>query len=210
MPSLDVLLAFFTTALFLAAAPGPDIIFVLAQAALFGAGAGVATTAGLVTGVFFQTLAAALGVAALVAASPLAFNFIKLAGAAYLCRLAWLSFRAGASRADLSEKRFPGYWALYGRGVIMNVTNPKVCLFFLAFLSQFCDPASPASPQMILLGGLFALAAAIVFVAVALLGGKLALWFNKYPKSQIFMHRASALIFLALAAAVVFMDRQTA
>ena len=166
----ETALAFFAAALLLAVAPGPDNIFVLTQSAVYGAGAGVATTFGLVTGLCVHTTAVALGVAALFQSSALAFTLLKAAGALYLLRLAWLSFRAGAALALTPEAKppFPGYLALYRRGIVLNVTNPKVSLFFLAFLPQFCDPArGSVALQVLQLGGLFMLATVVVFCAVA-------------------------------------------
>lgn len=210
MPGIDVSLAFFTAAFLLALAPGPDNIFVLTQSALFGARAGIVTTLGLVSGVFAHTLAVALGIAVLFQASPLAFNLLKIFGAGYLCWLAWLSLRAGASRTGV-ESAFPGYGALYRRGIIMNVSNPKVILFFLAFLPQFCDQAKGnVGLQIVFFGLLFILSALIVFFTVALLGGKLAAWFNNSPRGQIIMHRIAALVFLGMALALVLVERQSA
>lgn len=209
MPGFDICAAFFATALLLALAPGPDNIFVLAQSALYGAKAGIFTTFGLVTGLCAQTLAVALGVAVIFQTSPLAFNLLKICGAAYLCWLAWLSFRAGASSAPTSGAgAFPGYGSLYTRGIIMNITNPKVCLFFLAFLPQFCSPGNgPMIFQIICFGVLFIAATLIVFCPVAALGGTLARWFNKSAKAQIIMNRLAAMIFLGLAGILVFIDK---
>ena len=199
MPSPDLCLAFFAAALLLGVAPGPDNIFVLTQSALFGWRAGLATTLGLATGLCFHTAAVAAGVAALIRASSWAFTFLKLMGAGYLVWLAWLSLRAGAARAA-GTGAFPGYPALYRRGIIMNITNPKVLLFFLAFLPQFCRPGvGPVWLQIVLFGLLFILATLIVFSAAACLGGRLANWLNDSPKAQIAMHRIAAVIFLGLA-----------
>lgn len=206
MPGIDITLAFLASAILLGLAPGPDNIFVLTQSALFGARAGIATTFGLVSGLCVHTLAVALGVAALLAASPLAFNILKWLGAAYLLWLAWLSLKAG-SGVTAKTGSFPGYAALYRRGIIMNVTNPKVALFFLAFLPQFCSPAAGSMFwQIIWFGALFMLATLLVFCPIAFLGGRLAAWFNSSPKSQLVMHRAATLVFACLALALVFAD----
>ena len=179
MLPLDTVLTFFVTALMLALAPGPDIIFVLTQSALYGMRAGVATTLGLISGLCFHTTIVAVGVAGIFMTSPLAFTLLTVVGAAYLLYLAWLSFRAGASMAHLQESRFLGYWGLYRRGVIMNITNPKVTLFFM-------------------------LAAFLVFTAVSALGGRLAHWFNSSPRGQMLMHRVAGLVFVALAVMLIF------
>lgn len=140
MLPVETLGAFFAASVVMGLAPGPDILFVLTQSALYGARAGFATTCGLITGLFVHITAVSLGVAALFQSSETAFNVLKFAGAAYLLYLAWLSFRSGTSKAALQKAQFPGYGTLYRRGVIMNITNPKVTLFFLAFLPQFADP----------------------------------------------------------------------
>lgn len=208
MPGPDIILAFFGASLLLGLAPGPDNIFVLTQAALHGAMAGVMTTLGLMTGLCIQTLAVAVGVAVIFQTSALAFNLLKIAGCAYLLWLARLEWGSGASHARLSgEPPFCGYGALYRRGIIMNITNPKVCLFFLAFLPQFCNPAAPMFGQIIFLGFLFILAAALVFFSVSFLGGKLAAWLKRSEKAQLMIHKVAALIFIGLAIALVFTEK---
>lgn len=204
MISLQTALTFFGIALSLAVAPGPDILFVLTQSALYGARAGLVTTLGLMSGLFFHTALVAVGVAAIFQHSPTAFLLLKAAGAAYLLYLAWLSLRAGAVLAQGKQDAFIGYAALYRRGVFMNVTNPKVTLFFLAFLPQFCSPERGSMVmQIIQLGLLFLLATGIVFGLTALLGGRLAMWFNTSPHAQVIMHRLAALVFAGLACSLL-------
>ena len=212
----DAMMAFFAAALLLGIAPGPDNIFVLTQSALFGAGAGIVTTLGLVTGLCVHTTAVALGVAAIFKTSALAFTLLKTAGAGYLLWLAWLSFRAGASTTDVAgsaasgktSANFPGYMALYRRGIVMNVTNPKVSLFFLAFLPQFCDPArGSVALQVLSLGALFMLATIVVFWTVAALGGRLAIWFNNSQRGQIMMQRVAGCVFVGMASALLLSGR---
>ena len=187
----------------------------LTQSALFGTTAGMVTTLGLVTGLCVHTTAVALGVAAIFQTSALAFTLLKTAGAGYLLWLAWLSFRAGASTEKIAQgdggnagAAFPGYMALYRRGIVMNVTNPKVSLFFLAFLPQFCDPArGSVAVQVLILGALFMLATIVVFWTVAALGGRLAVWFNQSQRGQIIMQRVAGSIFVAMAAALLLSSR---
>ena len=192
----------------LALAPGPDIIFVLTQSALYGMRAGVATTLGLISGLCFHTTIVAVGVAGIFMTSPLAFTLLTIVGAAYLLYLAWLSFRAGASMAHLQESRFLGYWGLYRRGVIMNITNPKVTLFCLAVLPQFVEPErGHPTLQILSLGGLYELACLIVFTAIAALGGRMATWFNRSDRAQMLMNRIAGCIFLGLALMLAFASR---
>lgn len=211
MLPLETLGAFFVTAIVMGLAPGPDNIFVLTQSALYGFRAGIVTTLGLMTGLFGHTAAVALGVAALFQTSEMAFTVLKCAGAAYLLYLAWLSFRSGASRAWLEQSTFPGYWALYRRGVIMNITNPKVTLFFLAFLPQFAKPELGNVPLQhrhpCLLFQLELANSLAVFGGVSFLGGRLAEWFNASIRGQIILNRITACIFTALALLLIFSSR---
>ena len=198
----DVLLAYVAAVLVVVVAPGPDNILAIGRGLSQGPLAAALSSVGAGIGIMVHTLAATLGLSLVLQASPWAFWVVKGVGAAYLLWLAWLSFRAGASLALTggSGAPFPGYAALYRRGIVMNVTNPKVSLFFLAFLPQFCDPTRGSMAlQVLSLGLLFMLATLAVFFSVALLGGRLALWFNKSPGGQILIHRAAGLVFVGLA-----------
>lgn len=204
MPSPEIFLAFFGASLLLALAPGPDNIFVLTQSALYGARAGIITSLGLFTGVFFHICLVSLGVAIIFQTSSLAFYGLKISGAAYLCWLAWQAFRSGAANLDeRNVSAFPGYRALFRRGIFMNATNPKVALFFLAFLPQFCTGATAPMPiQILCLGLCFIFAAFLVFIPIAILGGGIAARFNANPKAQIFLNRLAGCVFLVLAFAL--------
>ncbi len=200
----EVVTAFCLASVMLAIAPGPDNIFVLTQSALYGARAGIATTLGLMTGIIGHTAAVALGVAVIFQTSPMAFFVLKMVGAGYLLYLAWLTVKSGASEANLQGQHFMGHWALYKRGIIMNITNPKVTLFFLALLPQFANPQYGSLPlQMCILGALFILSAFCVFSTVALLGGQLARWFNASARAQIYMNRVAAAVFVCMAGALL-------
>ena len=208
MLPVETLGAFFAASVVMGLAPGPDILFVLTQSALYGARAGFATTCGLITGLFVHITAVSLGVAALFQSSETAFNVLKFAGAAYLLYLAWLSFRSGTSKASLQKAQFPGYGTLYRRGVIMNITNPKVTLFCLAVLPQFVEPErGHPTLQILSLGGLYELACLIVFTAIAALGGRMATWFNRSDRAQMLMNRIAGCIFLGLALMLAFASR---
>ena len=208
MPPVETLGAFFVASVVMGLAPGPDILFVLTQSALYGARAGFATTCGLITGLFVHITAVSLGVAALFQSSETAFNVLKFAGAAYLLYLAWLSFRSGTSKASLQKAQFPGYGTLYRRGVIMNITNPKVTLFCLAVLPQFVEPErGHPTLQIQSLGCLYELACLIVYTAIAALGGRMATWFNRSDRAQMLMNRIAGCIFLGLALMLAFASR---
>ena len=130
-------LAFFGASVLLAIAPGPDNLFVLMQSAVFGVRAGMIVVLGLATGLLLQTLAAALGIAAVVAAVPALFWAIKCLGAAYLLWLAWQAWTHAKDAARGHDAVKLSGLALWRRGVVMNITNPKVQIFFLAFFPQF-------------------------------------------------------------------------
>lgn len=200
MIPLETALAFFATSVVLAMTPGPDNIFVLTQSALRGRLAGILVTLGLCTGLIVHTLAVSLGVAAIFQASALAFTALKLIGAAYLLYLAWQAFRASAGGIALGKGSTASPWQLYRRGIIMNITNPKVSIFFLAFLPQFADPARGAlSGQMMQLGGLFIVSTLLVFGGIALLAGMLGKKLSQSQKAERVMNRVAGTVFAALA-----------
>jgi len=204
----EPLLAFFSVSILLALTPGPDNLFVLTQSALAGKYAGLAVTFGLCTGLIVHTTAVALGVAAIVQSSALAFSALKLLGAAYLLYLAWLSFRASADKTAAAKSQPLPYPRLYRRGIIMNVTNPKVSIFFLAFLPQFADPARGSLlVQILLLGAVFAIATILVFGSIALFAGSLGSWIGQSGKAQLILNRIAGTVFAALALRLIMVER---
>lgn len=196
----EVLWVFFAASIALAIAPGPDNIFVLTQSALNGKRSGLIITLGLCTGLVVHISAVALGVATLLKTSLLAFTLLKIAGAAYLLYLAWHAFRAGSSQVPSSTNSTLSGWKLYRRGILMNVTNPKVAIFFLSFLPQFVDPArGSVSVQIITLGILFACAALMVFSAIAWAASSIAQWLNHSKRGQQAINRLAGVVFVGLA-----------
>jgi len=206
MPALDTLISFFGVSVLLALAPGPDNLFVLMQSATHGRRAGMAVVLGLCTGLIGHTLAVAAGLAALLAASSAAFVVIKLIGAAYLLYLAWGAWRAAAVDAlaplahGAASPSAPRLSALYRRGIVMNLTNPKVLLFSLAFFPQFVSPAH-GSPtwQIITLGALFMLAALTVFGSIAFFAGLFGERLAASARAQRWLNRCTSVVFAGLA-----------
>ena len=204
----DTAALFFAASVALGLAPGPDNIFVLTQSALYGRRAGFLVTVGLCSGLLVHTAAVALGVAAIFQTSALAFNLLKLAGALYLLFLAWQAFRASASRLDTGAVARQDRPNWYLRGVVMNLSNPKVAIFFLAFLPQFADPARGSiSFQIVLLGGLFILATILVFGAIALTAGFLGEWLQGSARAQVILNRVAGTVFAALAIRLALSER---
>jgi len=204
----DILLLFISASLALAVAPGPDNLFVLSQSALFGSRSGLLVTLGLCTGLLLHIAAATLGVAAILQTSPLAFNLLKAVGAAYLVLLAVQAFRAGAAGLEVGSHSGSGARTLYFRGIIMNVTNPKVALFFLAFLPQFTDGArGSVALQMLLLGSFFMVSTLLVFGAVACFAGYLGDRLQRSDALQKTLNRVAGAIFIGLAVRLLMAER---
>jgi len=200
MLTLDAILAFLTASAALSLAPGPDNLFVLTQSALYGPRCGILVILGLCTGLIVHTSAVALGVAAIFQTSTLAFTVLKLVGAGYLLYLAWGAFSAPASAVEGKDAGLLRAWPLYRRGIIMNITNPKVSIFFLAFLPQFADPERGSLvAQIFILGGLFIGVALVIFCGVAVLAGTLGRWLQRSPRVQVSLNRLAALVFVGLA-----------
>ena len=201
MIEIETAITFLGFAFALAMVPGPDNIFVLTQSALHGRLCGVCVTLGLVTGLIFHTSAVAFGVAAIFQTSLIAFSVLKYAGAAYLLYLAYMSFRSGKSTLAASDAPRESAFALYKRGLIMNIANPKVTIFFLAFLPLFVDPTRGGIiAQFYQLGALMMVMTFIVFSSVALAAGFIGGWLRGSPSAMMWMNRCAGVIFVALAA----------
>ena len=209
--SPDVAIGFFGIAVLLALSPGPDNLFVITLSALRGVRAGLWVVLGLCSGLIVHTLAVAWGVAALFAASATAFTVLKLLGAAYLLYLAWGAWNAPASVVD--DSRGPSVpdmtpMQAWLRGVIMNLTNPKVILFFLAFLPQFSNPArGSVAVQTFLLGLIFILAAGLTFSTLALLAGSIGRKLQRSASAQTWLNRSASVVFAGLALKLLVSQR---
>jgi threonine/homoserine/homoserine lactone efflux protein len=196
----DVLVLFIAASAVLAIAPGPDNLYVLAQSALYGQKTGLQITLGLCTGLMIHISAVALGVATLVMTSAAAFTVLKVFGATYLLYLAWQAFRAGSSVMPESGGPRLGGLACYGRGVIMNISNPKVAIFFVAFLPQFADPArGPVALQIVWLGAVFLVTALVIFAAISVAAGQIGPWLKQSPRAQTAINWLTGTVFVLLA-----------
>jgi len=192
----------------LALVPGPDNIFVLTQSMSKGAKPGIFVTFGLCTGLIVHTSAVALGVAAIFQTSQLAFDILKYIGAAYLLYLAYLSFKSSSSHHLRANQKELSYAKLYRRGIIMNITNPKVSIFFLAFLPQFTNPGSGSvTVQVFILGFIFILCALVVFISISFLAAKIGSWFNKTKNGEAILNKIAGSVFGLLALKLAFTHR---
>ena len=215
MPTWDVLIAFFGVSVLLGLSPGPDNLFVLVQSAQRGWRVGLCVVLGLCLGIVGHTAAVALGLAAVVATSPMLFTVLKLCGAAYLAYLAWGAWHAPVSveesaraqeQRDVLTLRSAMGWV--GRGVVMNLTNPKVLIFFLAFLPQFADPArGPVAPQIAAFGAVFMVATFLVFGAIACFSGVFGTVLQRSARAQWWLNRLAGVVFLGMAVRLATVQR---
>ncbi len=208
MLPIETIIPFLSASILLGLAPGPDNIFVLTQSTINGKLAGLIVTIGLCTGLIVHTTAVALGVAIIFQTSTLAFTLLKFIGAAYLVYLAYQALRAKPEQINGTENVITNYRKLYLRGIIMNITNPKVSIFFLAFLPQFADPVRGSiSLQLLLLGGLFILATILVFGTIAFLGGVIGQLLNRSSKIQTILNKIAGTVFIGLAIKLATTER---
>ncbi|MBF0470543.1 MAG: LysE family translocator [Gammaproteobacteria bacterium] len=204
MIPVDAIVTFVIASAVLSIAPGPDNIFVLTQSAVYGKKVGILVTLGLCSGLIVHTTAVALGIAALFQSSVVAFTALKVVGALYLLYLAWQAFSVAEVSMEREGVIHCSAGTLYRRGVLMNITNPKVSLFFLAFLPQFASPQYGAiAPQIFLLGSIFMVVALVIFSSIAVVSASLGGWLNRSSKAQLYLNRFAALIFAGLALKLV-------
>jgi threonine/homoserine/homoserine lactone efflux protein len=175
MPSTSTLAAFAAAAFVLIAVPGPNMIYLVARSLSEGRRAGLLSALGIETGTVVHTAAAAVGLSALLASSATAFAVVKYAGAAYLV---YLGLRALLARDDGSERSAEAPPPVRGRHVyrqalLTQVLNPKVAIFFLAFLPQFIDPDRPAATQILVFGAVLVMMGLAIGAAAALAAGTL-------------------------------------
>ena len=200
MIGYDPLLVFILASLVLAITPGPDNLYVMMQSAVYGYKTGVFITLGLCTGLLMHTAAVALGLTLLLLSWPYILPLLKLFGASYLVYLSWQSYRAADIDISLLNHEALTTFQSYQRGIILNVSNPKVALFFLAFLPQFTNITQGGLlEQTLLLGGMFIAITVIVFTGIALIASSLSDFLIGSPRVQKVMHRVTALVLFGLA-----------
>ncbi|MEC5186655.1 threonine/homoserine/homoserine lactone efflux protein [Geobacillus thermodenitrificans] len=167
-------MSFLGVAILLTLMPGPDILFVIAQSISQNKKAGIATALGLCSGLIVHITAATLGISTIIYQSALAFTVIKYTGAAYLLYLAWQSFKEKETGFAFNHNKPFKYPSLYKKGILMNLLNPKVSLFFLALLPQFVNKSmGHITLQMLILGIIFLVQALVIFIAVSVFSEKL-------------------------------------
>ena len=204
--SLETVIAFVLASVILSLVPGPDNIYVMTNSALKGWRVGFYTTLGLCTGLIGHTFLVAIGVSVIFQTSALAFNGLKIVGACYLIYLGWLSLQSKELNISRTGKDNSNR-SYYITGVIMNLTNPKVALFFLVFLPQFVNISNDSvTIQVVLLGLLFILSALCVFSSIAFLGSFLEGYLKKSSSVNKNINKLAALVYFALAINLFFVS----
>ncbi|MBB3657399.1 threonine/homoserine/homoserine lactone efflux protein [Rhizobium sp. BK650] len=198
--SLAHWIGFFTAAVLLNISPGPDMAFILGHTMKGGTRAGFSAVFGIWTGACMHVLLAAFGLSAILAASAIAFSTVKWVGAIYLV---WLGIRALRSKGEGGFVRAAGETLgrrrIYRQGVLVSLLNPKVAIFFLAFLPQFVvDGAGPAWLQLAVHGGLIIVVAFFIEPPLILAGGRLAALFKSNTKIGLWLDRGLGALFVAL------------
>ena len=203
--SLETIVAFVLASVVLSLVPGPDNIFVMTNSALKGWKAGFYITLGLCTGLIGHTILVAIGVSVIFQTSALAFNGLKIVGACYLVYLGWLSLKSKELTIDSNDAESVNR-SYYITGIVMNLTNPKVALFFLVFLPQFINPINGGvTIQIFILGFLFILSALFVFSSIAFLGSFLESYLKKSSTINKNINKLAALVYFALAINLFFL-----
>ncbi len=201
--------AFLVSALLLNLSPGPDMAYIIAHTAKNGKRAGFAAMFGVWSGAFVHVIFSVLGLSAILATSALAFSIVKWVGAAYLI---WLGIQAlrsdGAGLFEQSAKKVQSALSVYRQGILVSILNPKVAIFFLAFLPQFIVVGSgPESMQLLLHGVLIILIAAFIEVPLVIVGSKLSTILKRKPKIGQWLDRSLGVVFVGLGLRLAFSER---
>ncbi|MCP4270456.1 MAG: LysE family translocator [Gammaproteobacteria bacterium] len=200
---------FLVAAVLLNLSPGPDIAFILAQTAKNGQRSGFAAMFGVWSGAFLHVLLAAVGLSAILATSAIAFTFVKWIGALYLI---WLGIQAirsdGASYSSDSDVKHSSNMKIFQQGVLVAALNPKVAIFFLAFLPQFVVAgAGPASAQLFFHGSLIIVVAAVIEPPLVILGSKLTRYLSQNSQVAAWMDRGLGALFIGLGVRLALSER---
>jgi threonine/homoserine/homoserine lactone efflux protein len=209
MISTELLLAFLAASVLITLAPGPDNAMVLSLGISRGREAGVGFGIGCALGCFIHTLWATLGIGAVVQGSDATFTTLKMAGATYLVYLSLMAWKHAGKGGliDLDKGNEP-ITVHIRRGFIANAVNPKVALFFIAYLPQFVDPAhGPVWSQMLLLGVIFAIQTTLIFGGLGWFSGSIGARLQRQPALGLWLDRGTAVLFLGIALRLAFAER---
>jgi threonine/homoserine/homoserine lactone efflux protein len=190
---------FLLAAITLTLAPGPDNIYVLTRGIAQGRKAGLVAALGFSSGLFFHTMLAVFGFAALIKASPTAYSLLRYAGAGYLIYLGVRTLLSTAAIQVQGPAKTIKLSRIYWQSVIANILNPKVTLFFIAFLPQFVNASAGHIPaQMLLLAAVFILQALAIFSVIACFSGMVGAFFQRKASAATYLNRLAGSAFIAL------------
>lgn len=209
MPDLPQLLLFIAAGWLLNLTPGPDVLYIVSHGLRSGARAGMVAALGIISGCFVHVFAAAAGLSALLTTSATAFTVLKWVGAAYLLWMGVKLLFSRGGRLSLDEGSPPeaDLWAVWRRGFLTNVLNPKVALFFLAFVPQFIRPdAAHPALSFLLLGVLFNLNSLPVNLGYAWLAAWAARRLHTLQRAMGWMDRAAGALFIGFGLRLAFTD----
>lgn len=209
MPDLPQLLLFMAAGWLLNLTPGPDVLYIVSHGLRGGARAGMVAALGIVAGCFVHVFAAAAGLSALLATSATAFTVLKWIGAAYLLWMGVKLLRSRGARLNLADGPLPeaDLWAVWRRGFLTNVLNPKVALFFLAFVPQFIRPdAAHPALSFLLLGVLFNLNSLPINLGYAWLAAWAARRLHTLQRALGWMDRAAGAMFIGFGLRLAFTE----
>ncbi len=204
MPSIETLIAFTVAALVMNLSPGPSNFYVMARTLAQGVGGGLAAVLGLATGSLIHVCAAVLGLSALFLYSPTAYAILKLAGAAYLIYLGlgYLLRKIETEAPRPSTVVKPGM-KIFRESVIVEATNPKTALFFIALLPQFINPDASPAPQFLLLGLIVSLSAIPCDLLVVYGTDRVRQFMGEHPRAMLMQNRVTGTILTALGAYIL-------
>lgn len=204
----DILLAYLAAVLVVVMAPGPDNILAISRGLSQGRVAAALSSIGAGLGIMFHTVAAALGLALVLQASPLAFWVVKAAGAAYLL---WLGYKAISSRSLISfiPTEHQSLMRIFATALFSNILNPKPGLFVIAFIPQFTSPPrGPIYLQMLGYGALFAVLTTVIFTVLGSFAAQLSTWLSRRPKAVAAANVGAGLTFIAAGLSILALERR--
>jgi threonine/homoserine/homoserine lactone efflux protein len=202
MPSPGLIVLFAAATFVLTATPGPGVLYVVGRSVGGGRRVGLASMLGIETGEAVYIAAAALGITAVLATSAIALSVVRYAGAAYLLFLGIRAWRHPEAE-EQEDDRPAGHWGAYGRGLLVQLLNPKVAVFFVAYFPQFIRPGHPVAPQVLVLGCVYLTVAVLTDTGYVLLASGVANKLARTAGARRKRARISAIIYFVLAAAAI-------
>ncbi|MCB1486510.1 MAG: LysE family translocator [Bauldia sp.] len=207
VPALPVLAAYTVAAIILGLTPGPDMTLFLSKTVSQSRAAGLAAFSGASTGLVIHSVLIAAGLSVLLAASVTAFTILKVVGAAYLAYLAWDAIRHGSALSLDKKGRTEALHSVYLKGLLVNLLNPKIIVFFVTFLPQFVSPTDPeAAKKLLFLGLFFAVVNAPICISLIFFADRIAGFLKRSPRATRLVDWAFATVLGAFAVRLVLAE----